>query len=233
MRPSLRLLTALLVPTVAAAQVVDSTAFNALSWRNIGPYRGGRSVAVTGSVARPNEYYMGTTGGGVLKTTDGGLTWSPTTDGFFGGTIGAIAVSESNPDVVYVGTGEYAIRGNVSHGDGIYRSDNAGKTWTYIGLAETRQISRIRIHPKNPDVIWVGAAGHSFAPNPDRGAYKSSDAGKTWKKVLFRNDSTGISDLVLDPNDPKVLYAAFWQVGRKPWMLSLSLIHISEPTRPY
>jgi len=129
-------------------------------------------------------------------------------------------VSESNPDVVYVGTGEYAIRGNVSHGDGIYRSDNAGKTWTYIGLAETRQISRIRIHPKNPDVIWVGAAGHSFAPNPDRGVYKSSDAGKTWKKVLFRNDSTGISDLVLDPNDPKVLYAAFWQVGRKPWMLS-------------
>ena len=219
MRLHLRIL-AILLPGVLSAQGIDTTAFNSLSWRNIGPYRGGRSVAVTGSVARPNEYYMGTTGGGVFKTTDGGTTWAPTTDGFFGGTIGAIAVSESNPDIVYVATGEYAIRGNVSHGDGVYRSDNGGKSWTYLGLAETRQISRIKIHPKNPDVIWVGAMGHTFGPNVERGVYKSSNGGKTWKKVLFRNDSTGISDLVLDPSDPKVLYAAFWQAGRKPWMLS-------------
>src|ERR1700675_394186 len=151
MRLSLRLL-AILLPGILSAQSVDTTAFNSLSWRSIGPYRGGRSVAVTGSVARPNESSMGTPGGGVFKTSDGGTTWQPTTDGFFGGTIGAIAVSESNPDIVYVATGEYAIRGNVSHGDGVYRSDNGGKSWTYVGLAETRQISRIRIHPKNPDV---------------------------------------------------------------------------------
>ena len=222
MRSLVRLSTVaiLALTTSLPSQSLDTTAFNGLRWRNIGPYRGGRSVAVAGSVARPNEYYMGTTGGGVFKTTDGGTTWAPTTDGFFGGTIGAIAVSESNPDIVYVGTGEFPIRGNVSHGDGVYRSENGGKTWTYIGLAETRQISRIRIHPKNPDVIWVGAQGHAFGPNSDRGVYKSSNGGKSWKKVLFRNDSTGITDLVLDPNDPKVLFAAFWQAGRKPWLLS-------------
>jgi photosystem II stability/assembly factor-like uncharacterized protein len=163
---------------------------------------------------------MGTTGGGVFKTSDGGLTWRPTSDAFFGGTIGAIAVSETNADIVYVGTGEYPIRGNVSHGDGVYRSSDGGRTWTYIGLAETRQISRVRIHPKNPDVVYVGAQGHTFAPNPERGVYRTTDGGKNWKKILFRNDSTGVTDLAMDPADPKVLYAAFWQAGRKPWMLS-------------
>ena len=220
MRIRLSLLTIAALPAALFTQAVDSSAFNALAWREIGPFRGGRSVAVTGSVARPNEYYMGTTGGGVYKTTDGGTTWRATTDGFFGGTIGAIAVSETNPDIVYVGTGEYPIRGNVSHGDGMYKSEDGGKSWTYIGLAPTRQIARVRIHPKNPDVVYVGAAGHTFGPNPDRGVYRTTDGGKNWKKILFRNDSTGISDLVMDPNDPKVLYAAFWQAGRKPWMLS-------------
>jgi photosystem II stability/assembly factor-like uncharacterized protein len=197
----------------------DTGAFAALEWREIGPYRGGRSVAVTGSGVRPNEYYMGTTGGGVFKSTDGGMSWAPVSDGFFGGTIGAVAVSESNPDVVYVGTGEYPIRGNVSHGDGVYRSNDGGKTWRYLGLAETRQISRIRIHPKNPDVVYVAALGHVWAPNPERGLYRSTDGGATWKKVLFRNDSTGLIDLVMDPSDPAVLYAAFWQAGRTPWQL--------------
>ena len=220
MRIRLSLLTIAALPAALFTQAVDSSAFNALAWREIGPFRGGRSVAVTGSVARPNEYYMGTTGGGVYKTTDGGTTWRAVTDGFFGGTIGAIAVSETNPDIVYVGTGEYPIRGNVSHGDGMYKSEDGGKSWTYIGLAPTRQIARVRIHPKNPDVVYVGAAGHTFGPNPDRGVYRTTDGGKNWKKILFRNDSTGISDLVMDPNDPKVLYAAFWQAGRKPWMLS-------------
>ncbi len=212
-----------LLPLAALAQTpaaIDTTAFNALSWREIGPYRGGRSAAVTGSVARPNEYYMGTTGGGVFKTIDGGLNWRPTSDAFFGGTVGAIAVSESNPDIVYVGTGEGPIRGNVSHGDGVYRSHDGGKTWTYIGLAETRQISRVRINPKNPDEVYVAAEGHVWAPNPDRGVYRTTDGGKNWKKILFRNDSTGVTDLAMDPADPKVLYAAFWQAGRKPWMLS-------------
>ena len=197
----------------------DSLAFANLKWREIGPFRGGRSVAVAGSASRPMEYYMGTTGGGVYKTTDGGMTWGPVTDRYFGGTIGAIAVSESNPDVVYVGGGEFPIRGNVSHGEGVWKSTDAGKTWTSLGLKQTYQISRVRVHPKNPDVVYVAAQGHVFGPNPDRGVFRSKDGGKTWQKVLFRNDSTGASDLAMDPSNPNVLYAAFWQAGRKPWQL--------------
>jgi photosystem II stability/assembly factor-like uncharacterized protein len=208
-------------PRRATAQAApyDSTVFAALKWREIGIFRGGRSVAVAGSASRPAEYWMGTTGGGVFKTTDGGHTWLPVTDKYFGGTIGAIGVSESNPDIVYVGTGEYPIRSNVSHGDGVFKTTNGGKTWTSVGLAETRQISRVRVHPTNPDVVWVGAQGHAFGPNAERGVYKTTDGGQTWRKVLFRNDSTGVSDLVLDPTDPDVLYAAFWQAQRKPWQL--------------
>lgn len=197
----------------------DSTAFAALKWREIGPFRGGRSVAVAGSSKRPNEYYFGTTGGGVFKTTDGGITWAPVTDKYFGGTIGAVGISESNPDIVYVGTGEYPIRGNVSHGDGVWRTSDGGKTWSFLGLAETRQISRVRVHPTNPDIVYVGAQGHVFGPNSERGAYKTTDGGKSWRRVLYRNDSTGITDLVLDPNNPEILYAAFWQAWRTPWQL--------------
>ncbi len=220
-RTLLPLALALAAPLLAGAQAApyDSTVFAALKWREIGIFRGGRSVAVAGSAARPNEYWWGTTGGGVFKTTDGGDTWLPVTDKYFGGAIGAIGVSESNPDVVYVGTGEYAIRGNVSHGDGVWKTTDGGKTWTFIGLAETQQIARVRVHPTNPDVVWVGAFGHAFGPNPDRGVYKTSDGGKTWRKVLSRNDSTGVSDLVLDPANPDVLYAALWQAQRKPWQL--------------
>jgi photosystem II stability/assembly factor-like uncharacterized protein len=201
------------------ATVYDSLAFAALRWREIGPFRGGRSVAVAGSSKRPNEYYFGTTGGGVFKTTDGGITWAPVTDKYFGGTIGAIGISESNPDIVYVGGGEYPIRGNVSHGDGVWRTTDAGKTWTSLGLAETRQISRVRVHPTNPDIVYVGAQGHVFGPNAERGVYKTTDGGKNWRKVLFRNDSTGITDLVMDAKDPETLYAAFWQAWRTPWQL--------------
>ncbi|MEO6779065.1 MAG: glycosyl hydrolase, partial [Gemmatimonadaceae bacterium] len=210
-------------PAPAAAQsdapAYDSLAFSALKWREIGPFRGGRSVAVAGSDARPREYYLGTTGGGVMKSTDGGITWKAVTDKYFGGTIGSIAVSESNPDIVYVGTGESPIRGNVSHGDGVFKSTDAGKTWKYVGLADTRQISRVRIDPKNPDIVYVGAQGHVWGPNAERGVFKTIDGGKTWKKVLFRNDSTGITDLVMDPRNPEVLYAAFWQAYREPWKL--------------
>ncbi|MGQ0701823.1 MAG: WD40/YVTN/BNR-like repeat-containing protein, partial [Gemmatimonadales bacterium] len=181
--------------------------------------RGGRSVAAAGSAARPNEYYMGTTGGGVFKTTDGGETWTPVSDRYFGGTIGAIAVSESNPDVVYVGGGEFPIRGNVSHGDGVYKSTDAGRTWTYMGLVETRQIAKIRVHPRNPDIVYVAALGPVFGPSLHRGVYKSSDGGKTWSKMLFRNDTTGAIDLSMDPSDPEVLYAGLWTAYRKPWQL--------------
>jgi photosystem II stability/assembly factor-like uncharacterized protein len=206
-------------PHQAPAQAYDSTVFAALRWREIGIFRGGRSVAVAGSAARPKEYWFGTTGGGVFKTTDGGDTWVPMSDKYFGGTIGAIGVSESNPDIVYVGTGEYAIRGNVSPGDGVWKTADGGKTWTSLGLADTRQISRVRVHPTNPDVVWVAAQGHAFGPNAERGVYKTTDGGKTWRKVLFRNDSTGVSDLALDPSNPDVLYAALWQAQRKPWQL--------------
>jgi len=218
-----RTLIRLALPLVLAfplpAQTPDTAAFAALSWRNLGPQRGGRSVAVAGSSSRPLEYYMGTTGGGVFKTTDGGENWQPVSDRYFGGTIGAIAVSESNPDVVYVGGGEFPIRGNVSHGDGVYKSTDAGRTWAYMGLVETRHISKIRIHPRNPDIVYIAALGPVFGPSPSRGVFKSADGGRTWNKVLFRNDSTGAIDLTMDPSNPEVLYAGMWEAYRKPWQL--------------
>ncbi len=208
------------IPTVPAIQgAYDTSAFAALRWREIGPFRGGRSVAVAGSNKRPNEYYFGTTGGGVFKSIDGGISWAAVTDKYFGGTTGAIGISESNPDIVYVGTGEYPIRGNVSHGDGVWRTSDGGKTWSSVGLTDTRQISRVRVHPTNPDIVYVGAQGHVFGPSSERGVYKTTDGGKTWRKILYRNDSTGITDLVLDPNNPEIIYVAFWQAWRTPWQL--------------
>lgn len=212
------------LPTTLTAQAtVDTSAFGALSWRNLGPQRGGRSVAVAGSASRPQEYWMGTTGGGVFKTTDGGDSWAPMSDRYFGGTIGAIAVAESNPDIVYVGGGEYPIRGNTSHGDGVYKTTDGGRTWSYLGLVETRHISKIKIHPKNPDIVYVGALGPVFSTtNPNRGVFKSIDGGKTWRKILDRpgNDSTGVVELVMDPSDPDVLYAGLWEAYRKPWLMN-------------
>ena len=221
-RPSLALAVLLLVlPTVGRAQAVyDSTVFTGLTWREIGIFRGGRTVAVAGSAARPREYWMGTTGGGVFKSTDGGDTWTASSDKYFGGTIGAFGVSASNPDIVYVGTGEFPIRGNVSRGDGVFKTTDGGKTWTALGLAGTRQIARVRVHPTNPDIVYVAAQGDPFGPSPDRGVYKSTDGGKTWNKVLFRNDSTGASDLIMDPSNPDILYATLWQTRRRPWTLT-------------
>jgi photosystem II stability/assembly factor-like uncharacterized protein len=209
-----------LLPCALPAQMVEPTALNAISWRELGPARGGRSVAVAGSAARPLEYWMGTTGGGVWKTTDAGVNWNPVTDRYFGGTIGAIAVAESNPDIVYVGGGETDIRGNTSHGEGLWKTTDAGKTWKLMGLKETRHISTVIVHPTNPDLVYVGALGHAFGNNPERGVFRSSDGGATWSKVLFRDDSTGISDLIMDPNDPNTLYAAFWHAYRTPWSLN-------------
>lgn len=207
------------VPMPPGAQTYDSLAFAGLRWREIGPFRGGRSVAVAGSASRPMEYYFGTTGGGVFKTTDGGMTWTAVTDKYFGGTIGAIEVSASNPDIVYVGTGESPIRGNVSQGDGVFKSTDAGKTWSYVGLGESQQIGRVRINPKNPDIVYVSALGHVWGPNAERGVFKSIDGGKVWKKVLFKSDSAGAFDLVLDPANPDVLYATVWHAYRTPWKL--------------
>ena len=208
-----------LPPELRAFPAIDTSALNTLSWRELGPFRGGRSAAVAGSVARPKEYWMGTTGAGVFKSTDGGQSWASMTDKYFGGTIGAIAVVPSNPDIVYVGGGEAPIRGNVSYGEGVWKTTDAGKTWHSLGLKATRQISRVRINPTNPDIVYVAAEGNVWGPTPDRGVYRTRDGGRTWTTILFRNDSTGVSDLAMDPNNPNVLYAAFWQAGRTPWML--------------
>lgn len=216
---SLAIIAIVAVPDVGGAQQFDSIAFSGVRWRELGPYRGGRSVAAGGSVARPNEYYHGTTGGGVFKTTDAGQSWFPVTDRYFGGTIGAIRVAPSNPDIVYVGGGEYPIRGNVSHGDGVWKTTDAGRTWTSKGLADSKHIADIVVHPTNPDLVYVGVLGHVFGPNETRGVYRSRDGGTSWQRVLFRNDSTGVVDLVMDPNNPNVLYAGFWQAHRRPWML--------------
>ncbi|MCP3917381.1 MAG: glycosyl hydrolase [bacterium] len=201
------------------AAFAQDSSFDGLSYREVGPYRGGRSAAVAGIPSKPNTYYFGAAGGGVWKTGDGGRSWDNVSDGFFGGSIGAVAVSEWDPNVVYVGGGEKTVRGNVSHGDGIWRSDDAGKTWKHVGLGDSRRIPRIRIHPKNPDRVWVAALGHLFGPNAERGVFRSDDGGATWDNVLFVSDEVGAVDLALDPTNPRVLYACFWRVKRTPWSL--------------
>jgi len=193
----------------------------ALQYRSIGPYRGGRSAAVAGVPSQPFVFYYGATGGGVWKTTDGGINWESVSDGsvFGTGSVGAIAVADSDPNTVYVGMGESPIRGNVSHGDGVYKSNDAGKTWKRVGLEDTRQIPRIRVHPKNPDLVYVAALGHVWGPNEQRGVFRSKDGGKTWEKVLNRGNKAGAIDLILDPTNPNTIYAGFWEVYRKPWTL--------------
>jgi photosystem II stability/assembly factor-like uncharacterized protein len=199
----------------------DNGPFGALKWRSVGPPRGGRSIAAEGSVARPYEYYMGATGGGLWKTTDAGATWKPVTDGqIHYSSVGAIAISPSNPDIVYIGTGESEIRGNIIQGGGAYKTTDGGKTWTPIGLAETQVISKIRVHPTNPDLVYVAAFGHHAAPNPERGVFRSKDGGKTWDKILFRDSKTGAIELILDPKNPQILYAALWEAYRNSWEMS-------------
>lgn len=197
-----------------------SDQFPGLEFRNIGPFRGGRVTAVAGLPDEPLVYYFGATGGGLWKTTDGGATWKPLADKFLKtSSVGAVAIAESDPNVIFAGMGQAPIRGNTSHGDGVYKSTDAGATWTNVGLQDTQQISRVRIHPKDPDIVYVAAQGHVWGPNADRGVYRTVDGGKTWKKVLFVDDKTGASDLVMDPTNPRILYASFWQVYRKPWSL--------------
>jgi photosystem II stability/assembly factor-like uncharacterized protein len=197
----------------------DAAQFKSLQWREVGPYRGGRSAAVEGVPSQPNTYYFGSVGGGVWKTVDGGESWMPVSDGFFGGSIGAVAVAESDPNVVYVGGGEKTVRGNVSHGDGMWKSLDAGKTWTSIGLKDSRHIPRVRIHPRNPDLVYAAVLGHLFGPSQERGVYRSKDGGKTWERILFPNENAGAVDLILDPVNPRVIYAATWRVRRSPYSL--------------
>ncbi|MBM3763638.1 MAG: glycosyl hydrolase [Acidobacteria bacterium] len=193
-------------------------AIEELKFRSIGPFRGGRVVTVTGVPSQPNVYYFGGTGGGVWKTTNGGRSWMPMSDGFFKtGSVGAIAVADSDPNVVYVGMGEQALRGNASHGDGVYKSVDGGKTWKHLGLAETRQIGRVRVHPRNAEVVYVCALGHMSGPNAERGVYKSVDGGANWKQVFTKGPDAGCVDLTFEPGNANVLYAGFWQVRRAPY----------------
>ena len=197
----------------------DKSLYEGLTYRSIGPFRGGRSAAVTGVVGKPTLFYMGATGGGVWRTKDGGSTWENISDGFFGGSIGAIAVSEYDNNVIYVGGGEVTIRGNVSSGYGMWKSEDAGQTWTSIGLPNSRHIPRIRIHPKNPDLVYAAVLGDLFKSSDERGVYRSKDGGKTWEKILFANAGAGDVDLTFDPNNPRVLYASTWKVSRSPYGL--------------
>ncbi len=192
----------------------DQKLYEGLRWRELGPFRGGRSSTVTGVPGQPNLYYFGAVGGGVWRTKDGGQTWENITDSYFGGTIGAVAVAESDPNVIYVGEGEQTLRNNVSSGWGVWKSTDAGASWKHIGLSDSRHISRIRIHPKNPDVVYVAAMGNLWKPNEMRGVYKSVDGGATWKRVLFINETAMAGDLVMDPNNPRILYAATWNMKR-------------------
>lgn len=199
---------------------VDRSYLQLLRWRPVGPSRGGRVVAVAGDPVNKLVFYHGATGGGVWKTEDGGLNWRNVSDGYFGtGSVGAVEVAPSNPNIVYVGMGEACIRGNVSHGDGVYKSTDAGKTWTKVGLELTSQIARVRIHPKNADIVYVAALGDPWGPNPDRGVFRTKDGGRSWEKVLFRSEKAGAVDLLIDPTNPNVLYASILEIQRFPWGL--------------
>lgn len=200
---------------------LDSTLLAGYAWRNVGPDRGGRSIAVSGVVGRPAEAYFGAAGGGLWKTTDAGETWVPVTDGQIGSaSVGAVAVSESDPNVVYIGMGESCIRGNIMPGDGIYRSTDAGKHWTHVGFAGVDAISKIRIHPTNANVVFAAVFGKYSVPSDERGVYKSTDGGKSWRRVLFRDANTAAIDISIDRTDPNVMYASLWEAGRKEWQMS-------------
>jgi len=209
-----------LFSAIAAADPRDPALFGALKWRSIGPYRGGRALAVAGIPGDPETFYFGAVAGGVWKTTDGGAIWEPLTDATAISSVGALAVAPSDHKVIYVGTGEAAPRGDMTYGDGVYRSVDGGKTWSHIGLADSRQIGALAVDPRNADTVLVAAFGHAFGPNKERGVYRTTDGGKSWTRVLYRDEETGAIDVSLDPNNPNIAYAALWQARRQPWNFS-------------
>ena len=204
----------------ATQQTVDPKLFEGMKWRLVGPFRGGRSLTVVGVLNQPNTYYFGAVSGGIWKTTDGGITWDAVSDKQVISSIGALAVADSDANVIYAGTGEACIRGNISYGDGVYKSLDAGKTWTNVGLKDSRHIGAVVVHPTNPDVAFVAALGHVYGPNEERGVFRTRDGGKNWEKVLYINDRTGAIDVVFDPQNPHVLFAAMWEGSRTPWSLN-------------
>src|SRR5438132_926470 len=207
-------------PTPTPPGAIDEKLFNGMRWRQIGPFRGGRALAIEGVIGQPNVYYFGSVAGGVWKTTDGGATWVPLFDREDIGSIGAIAVAQSDHNVVYAGTGEAAIRGNTTYGTGVYKSIDAGKTWKNVGLKDTRQIGALIIDPRNADVVLVAGLGHAFGPNQERGIFRTTDGGKTWTKVLSKDENTGAIDVVFDPHNPNIIFASLWQARRQPWFFS-------------
>ncbi len=218
-----RILAAVVLLFLAAMPLysqIDSKLFNQMRWRLIGPFRGGRVLAVAGVPGNPRVYYFGAAAGGVWKTTDGGESWSPIFDDQPVSSIGALAVAPTNPDMVYVGTGEACIRNDISYGDGIYKSTDGGKTWKNVGLKDTRHIGRVLVHPKNPDVVYVAALGHAYGPNPERGIFRSTDGGRTWQKILYKDEKTGGIDISFAPGNPQVLFAALWEASRSPYSMT-------------
>jgi len=221
LRRSIRLsiIVLLLLAFHVGAQQLDPSLYSGLRWRMLGPFRAGRVNAVSGVAGQPDTFYFGSVGGGVWKTLNSGRTWTPIFDATNVASIGAIGVAPSNPDVIYVGTGEADMRDSIAYGNGVYKSTDAGKTWKHLGLETTKQIGRIIVDPKNPNTVFVAALGNVYAPNPDRGVYRSRDGGATWQKVLFKNDDVGAIDLAFDPVDSKIVYATLWNVRRPPWFI--------------
>src|SRR5947199_9582153 len=207
-------------PTPATTVAIDEKLFNGMRWRQVGPFRGGRALAIEGLVGEPDTYYFGAVAGGVWKTTDGGANWIPLFDKQPISSIGAIAVAPSDHNVVYAGTGEAAIRGNTTYGIGVYKSIDAGKTWKNIGLKDSRQIGALIVDPRNADVVLVAALGHAFGSNQERGIFRTADGGKTWTKVLSKDENTGGIDVVFDPHNPNIVFASLWQARRQPWFFS-------------
>ena len=206
-----------LLSLVLAAVFVNPSYFGSLHWRLIGPFRGGRALAVTGVPGEPNHFYFGAVDGGVWESDDAGRTWKPIFDREDIGSIGSIAVAPSNPRVIYVGTGEADMRSDIAYGDGMYKSADGGRTWTHLGLTDTKQIGAIVVDPGDPNIAYVAALGHPYAPNAERGVFKTIDGGRTWNKVLYENADTGATALAMEPGNPNVLYAALWQTRRPPW----------------
>src|SRR3954463_1603065 len=208
-----------IAPVAAQQGRIDSTVYAGLRWRMIGPFRGGRVNGRPGVAGQLNTFYFGSVGGGVWKTTNAGRTWLPIFDSQPIASIGAITAAASNPDILYVGTGEADMRSQISYGNGMYKSTDAGKTWRHLGLDNTRQIGRVLVDPRNPDIVFVAALGHVYGANPDRGVYRTRDGGATWEKVLFKSNDVGAIDLNFDPTTSQTIYASLWNTRRPPWSI--------------